>query len=213
MCILPPPPLPAGCCDPWDVKVVRAGCGAHFRLKLSSKLTWNGLSNYMAEDTRIFLADVSRGEDTLEGVEEGLDTAPTKEGEEGDVRSEESLEDNVYEIDEDGKRVLVDHSYSDPQHLELYQRVSLPTLSYDRMGQAWGEGGAVLVIGGELGVSNAAKKFVTDNLGSKVTVPLANGMDSLSVGVASGVILYEMQKQLHESATNRLWKERLESAG
>lgn len=203
-----------GCCDPWETKVVRAGCGAHFRLRLTPKVTWDTLTTHVPEDAQIFLADVCRAEDLLE------DSRDEVEGERHatntdrqDVNSLGSLSENLYELDEEGNKVLVDLSYNDPQHLELYSNVRLPTLSYDRLGlRGSGGRGAVLVIGGETGVSNAAKKFVADNSGSKVTVPLANGMDSLNVGVASGVILYAMQRQLHEIAT-QMEKARFEGGG
>lgn len=197
--------------------MVRAGCGAHFRLRLIPKVAWDTLTTHVPEDAQIFLADVCRAEDLLEDlrdVEEevkGERHASTTDRE--DVNSFGGLSENVYELDEEGNKVLVDLSYNDPEHLELYSNVRLPTLSYDRLGlRGSGGGGAVLVIGGETGVSNAAKKFVADNSGSKVTVPLANGMDSLNVGVASGIILYAMQRQLHEIAT-QMEKERFEGGG
>lgn len=197
--------------------MVRAGCGAHFRLRLMPKVTWDTLTTHVPEDAQIFLADVCRAEDLLEDsrdeVEAGRHATTTDEE---DVNGLGSLSENVYELDEEGNKVLMDQSYNDPEHLKLYSKVRLPTLSYDRLvlrrsGEGGGDG-AVLIIGGETGVSNAAKKFVADNCGSKVTVPLANGMDSLNVGVASGVILYAMQRQLHEIAT-QMEKERFEGGG
>lgn len=173
---------------------MRAGCGAHFRLRLTQQVSWGTLTTHVPEDAQIFLADVCRAEDLPKEVED----TDREERE-----SFHSTTENVYEMDEEGNKVLTDLSYSDPQHLELYRHVRLPTLSYDKVGLRAISRGAVLVIGGEVGVSNSAKKFVADNFGSKVTVPLANGMDSLNVGVATGVILYEMQKQLHEIATQR----------
>lgn len=192
--------------------MVRAGCGAHFRLRLTPKVTWDKLANHLPENAQIFLADVCRAEDLLE------DSRDEVEGEQQGrqhVNSFGSLSENVYELDEEGNKVMVDPSYNDPEHLDFYSNVRLPTLSYDRLGlreSVGGGGGAVLVIGGETGVSNAAKKFVADSSGCKVTVPLANGMDSLNVGVASGIILYAMQRQLHEIAT-QMEKERFEGGG
>lgn len=204
-----------GCCDPWETKVVRAGCGAHFRLRIHTKLTWDSISTYVPESAKIFLADVNRGEDVEDtlGVaeEEEVDDTTIKQNKRN-VRREDSSEYSVYELDEAGNKVVVDNSYSDPDHLELYKHAPLRTLRYDRLGLAGSDGGAVLVIGGEVGVSNAAKKFVVDHFGTKVTVPLANGMDSLNVGVASGVILYEMQKQLYD-ITSKKQEERYESGG
>lgn len=211
------PPLPSsGCCDPWDTKVVRAACGAHFRLHLTPQLSWDTLATHMPEDSQIFLADVCRAEDILDDLE-GEEGEPEKRHhttnkDQKDVSEADSAGRTVYELDEEGNRILIDLEYNDPQHLKLYRHVRLPTLSYDRVGLRSTGTGAVLVIGGEVGVSNAAKKFVADSFGSKVTVPLANGMDSLNVVVASSVILYEMQKQLHELALQRE-KEKFESEG
>ncbi|XP_063842713.1 rRNA methyltransferase 3, mitochondrial-like [Scylla paramamosain] len=202
--------LMKGCCDPWETKVVRAGCGAHFRLRIRTKLTWDSIINYMPESAKIFLADVHHGED----IEDTLGVAREEEVDGATIMQKGrnmGRKDNVYELDEEGNKVLVDNSYSDPQHLELYKHVPFHTLSYDQLGLVGSDGGAVLVIGGEVGVSNAAKKFVSDNFGTKVIVPLANGMDSLNVGVASGVILYEMQKQLYEITSKKLQEERYES--
>ncbi|MPC17476.1 rRNA methyltransferase 3, mitochondrial [Portunus trituberculatus] len=207
-------PLLKSCCDPWDVKVVRAGCGAHFRLRIHTKLTWDSIMNCVPESAKIFLADVHRGEDAEDmlGVagEEEEDGAAIKQRKINIRR--DSSEDNVYELDIEGNKVMVDNSYSDPEHLELYKNVPLRTVRYDQLGLGGSDGGAVLVVGGEVGVSNAAKKFVSDNCGTKVTVPLANGMDSLNVGVASGVVLYEMQKQLHNITSKKL-QEKYESGG
>lgn len=203
-----------GCCDPWETKVVRAGCGAHFRLRLMPTIPWDTLANHVPEDAQIFLADVSRAEDLVDDFEDeeeekGEHRAATTDRK--DMSTFDIKEENIYEVDEEGNKTLTNLSYNDPQHLELYSHVRLPTLSYDRL-ELRGTGGAVLVIGGEMGLSNAAKKFVADHCGSKVTVPLANGMDSLNVGVASGIVLYAMQKQLHELATQRV-KERQEGGG
>lgn len=199
--------------------MVRAGCGAHFRLRLTAQLSWDTLLSHIPEDSKVFLADVCRAEDLLEDfgdkeeeVDEKSQAVPTDKGA---TDSYDSREENVYEVNEEGNKVLLDLGYNDPDHLELYRHVRLPTVSYDRVGQGLRlvDRGAVLVIGGEVGVSNAAKKFVADNFGSKVTVPLANGMDSLNVGVASGVILYEMQKQMHEIATQKVHLKRHEGEG
>lgn len=166
---------------------------------MTQQVSWDTLTTHVPEDAQIFLADVCRAEDQPKEAEDA-DSATADGKERGSFHS---ARENVYEVDEEGNKVLTDLSYSDPQHLELYRHVRLPTLRYDKVGLRATGRGAVLVIGGEVGLSNSAKKFVADNFGSKVTVPLANGMDSLNVGVAAGIILYEMQKQLHEIAMHR----------
>lgn len=43
-----------GCTDIWDVKVLRAGCGAHFRMKIIQDVGWNALRNIKGQ---VCLAD------------------------------------------------------------------------------------------------------------------------------------------------------------
>lgn len=43
-----------GCTDLWGDKVLRAGCGAHFRMKILSDVSWSSLSNLKGQ---ICLAD------------------------------------------------------------------------------------------------------------------------------------------------------------
>ncbi|EZA55946.1 RNA methyltransferase-like protein [Ooceraea biroi] len=55
---------------------------------------------------------------------------------------------------------------------------------------------AIFVIGGETeGVSLNACKFLRDRNCTRVNVPLTNGVDSLNVGVAVGIVTFEMRKQ------------------
>ncbi|KAK4294716.1 hypothetical protein Pmani_032676 [Petrolisthes manimaculis] len=55
--------LMKGCCDPWERKVVRAGCGAHFRLKFTVKATWDSLSNHLPENMQLLVADMCHNND------------------------------------------------------------------------------------------------------------------------------------------------------
>lgn len=54
-----------------------------------------------------------------------------------------------------------------------------------------------LIIGGETeGLSEDAYKFVYDRKGVRLNIPLMSGIDSLNSGVALGIILFEMKKQM-----------------
>ncbi|XP_025207192.1 rRNA methyltransferase 3, mitochondrial [Melanaphis sacchari] len=46
--------LMKGCTDLWGDKVLRAGCGAHFRMKIISDVTWSNLENFKGQ---VCLAD------------------------------------------------------------------------------------------------------------------------------------------------------------
>lgn len=101
-------------------------------------------------------------------------------------------------LDEHGNQYYIDESYDDENHLAKYSRIQFPTHFYNEVEffpSSSKEEEIVLVIGSETGLSNAAKKFVADNYGKQVSVPLLNNINSLNTSVATGVILYEVLRQ------------------
>lgn len=55
----------------------------------------------------------------------------------------------------------------------------------------------VLIIGGEThGVSQNSYKLVKSREGSRVNIPLNNGVDSLNSGMAMGIIAFEIKRQI-----------------
>nr|XP_022915976.1 rRNA methyltransferase 3, mitochondrial [Onthophagus taurus] len=56
---------------------------------------------------------------------------------------------------------------------------------------------AVVVIGGETeGLSEEAYQLVKEFHGGRLNIPLGNGVESLNAGVAAGIILFEIRKQM-----------------
>ncbi|KRT80345.1 hypothetical protein AMK59_7080 [Oryctes borbonicus] len=54
-----------------------------------------------------------------------------------------------------------------------------------------------LIIGGETeGLSENAYKFIYERQGVRLNIPLMSGIDSLNSGVALGIILFEIKKQM-----------------
>ncbi|XP_045601838.1 rRNA methyltransferase 3, mitochondrial [Procambarus clarkii] len=205
--------LTKGCCDPWESKVLRAACGAHFRLKLTCKVTWDIMKSYIPDSTPLLLADVCRDQKDLntisesENVQQQQDLAvePSTKKQESVVYDDEMV--SSYEMDSDGSKFIIDSSYVDEEHLSNYKNVKLPVHYYDepeitRMINGM-RLGACIIIGGETGLSNAAKKFSYCNGGIQIAVPVANGMDSLNTSVAAGIILYEIQKQYRQHYLHR----------
>lgn len=247
--------LMKGCCDPWEGKALRAGCGAHFSLRITRNVSWDTVYSYVPHYPNVFVADVCNSdreamrtpdgddgfeeeeyEDEHEGpaVEEERchdqqDGQATRTRDDGIRRhnperkskflskddlamgenGEEGSDDKtgvIVGMDEEGKEVLIDNSFNDEEHVSEFSNVRLPTKYYNKHVyyppnlKKNETPSVVLVIGSEAGLSSFAKKFVVDNFGYQVSVPLHSGMDSLNTSVASGIILYEMwnqaQKQL-----------------
>lgn len=192
--------LMKGCCDPWESKVLRAACGAHFRVKLTPKVTWDTIRNYIPEDASLLLADMCQDRDYNENVQlKDSAEIPLVKNHKSEVNENEKV--GTYEIDSDGNKIFIDSMYNNEALLSQFKNVKFPLHYYDDFElsrKIFGTKlGAFLIIGGEIGISNAAKMFSYNNGGIQVAVPLANGMDSLNMSVAAGIILYEIQRQYH----------------
>ena len=103
------------------------------------------------------------------------------------------------EIDEEtGEVTKVDSSYKNAELLRIYRHLPLAKhvycdLDFDISKQV------VMVIGGEThGVSNAAHKLAHDYGGVKVHIPLENGMESLNLGTAFGILAYEIRRKFSQ---------------
>lgn len=195
----------SGCCDPWERKAVRAGCGAHFRLKFTIKASWDSLSNHLPENMQLVVADMCHNNDFKDQT-----AADDRMSSRNPIRNthlnvnrkmnyEEELDTIYYEVDSEGKKVVIDPRYNDIDHLHTYKNVKLPLTYYDNLNLSPEKyDGTVVIIGGETGLSNAAKKFASENYGTQVAIPMVNGMDSLNSSVASGIVLYEISKQYRQ---------------
>lgn len=198
--------LMKGCCDPWESKVLRAACGAHFRIKLISKVTWDILNNYIPENAPLLLADVCQELDPNRNMnvntqqQDALKVNPVTKENRSALYVEESV--GMYEVDSEGNKVFIDPSYDDEEHLRNFENVQLPVYYYDKVEVfqkiSNSSTGAVIIIGGEAGISTAAKKFAYVNEGIQVTIPQEKGMDSLNTSVAAGIILYEIRRQFYQ---------------
>lgn len=48
-----------GCCDPWETKALRGGCGAQFRIPIKDEIEWGTILNYLPEEFEVFAAENS----------------------------------------------------------------------------------------------------------------------------------------------------------
>lgn len=181
----------SGSVDVWDSKVIRAGAGGHFRMPIINSLSWSYVSNYIPDNSSIFVADCRRpSEWTLENVTSA----------DGDI-NDEILDDKKKEsfLEEDEKSQLtIDQSFMNKNRLKMYEEVPLSVSLYSEM-DFTAQGHTVLIVGGETkGISVQSRKLAFDNYGQCVMLPMATGVNSLNSSIAGSVLLYEIHRQYSE---------------
>ncbi|PRD28248.1 UNVERIFIED_CONTAM: mrm3 [Trichonephila clavipes] len=182
-----------GCVDPWEHKVLRAGCGGHFRIPIINNIEWTHISNYISKSSTIFIADNS--EDIIESSSTpefiNYDEAPEEnEDEEVEIKRYATM-------NECNQPISVDETYNDPAELEKYEELTFPCYLYSSI--KFPKENIVLYVGGEThGVDARAVKLACDYGGKKVKIPLENNMESLNSCFAMTIILYEIKRQLKE---------------
>lgn len=203
--------LSKGCVDPWELKVLRAGAGSHFRIPIYSGIAWEYMPSYVTPETPVYLAD-HRSEELIGArrsspeVDAELDEE-TSDDEEEEVCGEGS---RYRTVTADGQRLTVDESYRDMDELEDCREIGVPHYEYTAV--RYTNKPSVLVVGGETqGLSLQAHKLAVDCDGARVHVPANNGVDSLNTAIAASIILYEMRRQmlLSSSTSDRNSKEEM----
>ncbi|KAB7506229.1 rRNA methyltransferase 3, mitochondrial [Armadillidium nasatum] len=196
--------LMKGCCDIWDPKVFRATAGTQLNMNCLTKVPWKLLESHIPPTPNVFLADSYCTRDFIEAQDEELvNIEPANEEEtlalkkEGLAVSEKST---VIETTEDGNELEVNYSHDDEYHLQMFKNIEFPKVSYedaDFFTESLKLDGqnTILIIGGEKGLSNNAKKFALESNAVQVGVPLLNDVESLNSSVATGILVYAAQKQ------------------
>ncbi|KYN30667.1 RNA methyltransferase-like protein 1, partial [Trachymyrmex septentrionalis] len=190
--------LMKGCVDLWEPKVLRSAIGAHFRLPISTSISWDEIPTLISDESAIFLADNNIA---YENVSTDFKMNPdTNEG------SSIKVNDNYVKQDADNEQIednmineLIDQTktYKSTAKTKLLvkQLISqLPVKPYYALD--FTEREIVFVIGGETeGISLESCKLLRSRNCTRVNIPLTNGVDSLNVGVAVGIVTFEMKRQ------------------
>ena len=91
-------------------------------------------------------------------------------------------------------------SYRNPELCNRYKSVPLATIQHGDLTQLPGFREAVVVVGGETeGVSGAAHLFCHRRQGSKLFVPLRNGVNSLNVVSATSLVMFKVRDALENT--------------
>lgn len=191
----------------WDTKVLRSAVGAHFRIPIHTSVLWDEIPTLISNESMIFLADnniayENKLQDNTVNPESNVSTFI--EADDNNVKQDnyDTNSNQIFENDkpiEDAVEELVDQTKSHKPTAKTKSLVKklisqLPVESYYTLDFTKKE--IVLVIGGETeGVSLESCKLLHARNCVRVNVPLTNGVDSLNVGVAVGIVTFEMKRQ------------------
>jgi len=197
-----------GSCDPWEEKVLRSGMGAHFRVPIYTNIQWPRLINYVPDNFRVFLADSNSFEVVKEAAsylddvkDEAYQIASGEPSEEDDSDRFGTGVEEVKIRHEDGSVLQIEPQlrHRSSQKPPSVQQHLLPIFKYHEpsyFGHESDDVHCLLIVGGETSsLSSSAYQFAHLHSGCKVHVPMCNGVNSLNVGAALGVVAFEIQRQ------------------
>lgn len=180
-----------GSVDVWEPKVLRSGCGSHFRIPILNSIPWSQIPNYISLDAQVLLASASFSDQlkfskanslSFEELDYLLDHS------EKSLNTDESIDKTTKETSENLEKNL--------KAEDLYTNAPIPSEPYEQFSFAHGE--IVLIIGSEAhGLSTEAKKLAFSHYGQLVYIPLVHGVESLNSVVAAGIIMFEIRKQIN----------------
>lgn len=157
--------------------------GAHFRLPIITSLGWDTISNYLSEDTKVFVADNFWQKVTHKEKEEVTSGKAIDYGwMSNDPRILAYIESEDY------------YSSSEEEDEELHDIPNIPIQHYH---EAWANGPSALVIGGEThGLSIESLLLAENSSGRRLYIPVVPGIDSLNSAMAASILLFEGRRQL-----------------
>lgn len=164
-----------GCADPWDIKALRGGCGAQFRIPIIAPTIWEDLSQHLPSpnDTSVFIADNQTSDNTMEIARNQYE----KDRKENNAQYFPS-------------KIYSDISFHSCKHITLIiggETEGVSSHAFDFMDYMSKEAT-------EQNTDKEAIDTIPDNC--VVEIPLGGGIESLNAGVATAILLFEMRKQL-----------------
>ncbi|XP_012524491.1 rRNA methyltransferase 3, mitochondrial [Monomorium pharaonis] len=199
--------LMKGCVDLWDPKVVRSATGAHFRLPIVTSVSWEEIPTLISNESAIFLADNNIAyENDLKDCTVNSKSNTSSVENNGDIKqdnldanNDQTIEDNEHSVEDNELNQLISqtkpYKSTAKTKLMIRQLISqLPVKPYYALDFTRRE--VVFVIGGETeGISLESCKLLRARNCTRINIPLTNGVDSLNVGVAVGIVTFEMKRQ------------------
>jgi len=173
--------LTPGCVSMWNRKVMRSAAGVHFKVPMVEKVDWEQIRNHIDPYPQVIICDLMQEN-------------------EANISEKERLQ-RVYDLENTDLEEIGDDDLTKEENKQLleskYSQIPISSTPYNKFHLSPGIKDVVVVVGGETeGVSNAAYKFSHQLNGTRLHIPLRNGLNSLNVVSATSVALFTIQQQL-----------------
>ncbi|XP_055318686.1 rRNA methyltransferase 3, mitochondrial [Sitodiplosis mosellana] len=170
-----------GCADPWDVKTLRGGCGAQFRVPIVGPIEWEDLTEHLPDirDVSVFVAD---NQTQINDTKLPYDEFDQKR-----------KQNNIKFIK---PKVYSDIPFSNCKHIALViggETEGVSSHAFDFMKFATDHTSQA---DAEQNNENHTKIEEVRPDNAVVEIPLGNGIESLNASVATAILLFEIRKQL-----------------
>lgn len=190
---------------------MRSAAGAHFRLPVLANLLWDDVPTIISNESKLFLADnniACENEWNKSTVNPDSDVSTSKVVDNSDMNDadmninemnveaiDDTIDDTINDIIDDVTNQTKANKPTAKTKLLMKRFISqFPVEPYYSLDYTQRE--IVLIISGETeGVSLESYRLLKEKDCVRVNVPLTNGVDSLNVGVALGIVTYEMKRQ------------------
>lgn len=199
-----------GCADPWDIKALRGGCGAQFRVEIVGPVEWEQLPKLLppTDEVSVFIAD-----------NHGQENVSKLPFDESDQKRKQKI------IKYTKPKVYSDIAFSNCKHIALIiggetEGVSSSAFDFMRFvtnhtkataaeeaataatAAATAKTDTAETISTQHTMENCTKNELnTENIrpdNAVLEIPLGNGVESLNASVATAILLFEMRKQLKQ---------------
>lgn len=170
--------LMKGCADPWDIKALRGGCGAQFRIPIIGPIEWETLTEHIptTEELTVFVADTKADS-----------TVPTAEPWDDFEHARKQNNIKFFEPKPYGEI-----AFGNCKNIALIvggETEGVSSHAVDFMHFVSKESSAESEPTDDTNIESATKSSI-------VKIPLGNGIESLNATIATAILLFEMRKQL-----------------
>lgn len=173
-----------GCADAWDIKALRGGCGAQFRIPIIDRISWEQLESHLpaVNDLSVFIADNKTEDPIGEPIENNTDNIPT------DTDLDKARKGRI--VNAFKPTPYTEIPFNNSKHVVLIiggETEGVSCHAFDFM---------KYVSNQQKTQTDSAEVTLGAPKNAVIQIPLGNGVESLNASVATAILLFEIRKQL-----------------